>query len=171
MPRSYSLDELEDLLRNTTLTTKEIGEKLGITAETVRRVARYELGILMSSRPKREVRKKPFSRVALASLLETSMSLPQIAQYFGVTYEAVRRVAVNEMGVDLKERKRVNKVKKKPCERRDHSALVNDLLTTGVSVRKLAVKHEVADRTVYNVARREGINLKDRRAAFVERRH
>ena len=96
--RRFSLDELEQLVLETDLPTRAIAEKLGVSCDTIKKAVRQELGLSLRGRE----RPKRFSRDELDTLLNTtSLSLSQIAERFGVTYESVRKAAVHDLGVDL----------------------------------------------------------------------
>ena len=98
MSRRFSLDELERLVLETDLSTKDIAEYLGVSCETVKKTVRKELGLSLRGRG----RPKRFSRDDLRTLLETTnLSLTHIADMFEVSYEAVRKAAVDELHVDL----------------------------------------------------------------------
>lgn len=107
---------------------------------------------------------KQFSRVELARMLATTdLTMKQLGEHFGVSYEAVRKAATQGLGVDLAARRKKHGRKKAPPPRvLNADRLVEDLLTSRLSMKALAEKHEVALSTVYAYAKRENVDLKAR---------
>lgn len=104
-----------------------------------------------------------FSRFDLCLLLETTdLTIKEIAERLGVSYEAVRKAAINELKIDLVARR--ERLGKKISWRTPHAdAIKADLLSDELTVRQIAKKYDVGVVTVYEHARKHKVDFEARK--------